>query len=75
MKQECPTYLKTIVKSKTLAATMSDTELEDKSDDNDDEGIMNAFTATVDPTEGVTEIVDEEEDFVESKFEKMDDQY
>ena len=75
MKQECPTYLKTTGKSKALVATLSDTELEDKSDDNDDEGIMNAFTATVDPTEGVTEIVDEEEDFVESKFEKMDDQY
>ena len=29
MKQECPTYLKTIGKSKTLAATLSDTEPED----------------------------------------------
>ena len=35
---------------------------------------MSAFTATVDPTKGVTKIVDEEEDFVESKFEKMDEQ-
>ena len=51
MKQECPTYLKTIGKSKTLAATLSDTKPEDESVDNDDEGILNAFTATVDPTE------------------------
>ena len=53
MKQECPTYLKTIGKSKTLVATLSDTEPEDESDDNDDEGILNAFTAAVDPTEGL----------------------
>ena len=74
MKQECPTYLKTIRKSKALVATLSDTEPEDDSDDNDDEGILNAFTATVDPTDGVLEIVDDEEDLVNSKFEKMDDQ-
>ena len=36
MKQECPTYLKTIGKSKALATTLSDTEPEDDSDDNDD---------------------------------------
>ena len=52
MKQECPTYLKTIGKSKTLTTTLSDTEPEDESDDNDDKRILNAFTATVDPTEG-----------------------
>ena len=74
MKQECTTYLKTIGKSKTLAATLSDTEPEDDSDDNDNEGILNAFTATVDPTDGVSEIVDDEEDLVDSNFEKMDDQ-
>ena len=51
LKQECPTYLKSIGKSKALAATLSDTEPEDESNDNDDEGILNAFTATVDPTE------------------------
>ena len=44
MKQECPTYLKTIGKSKALAATLSDTEPEDDSD-NEDDGILNAFTA------------------------------
>ena len=53
MKQECPTYLRTIGKSKVLVATLSDSELEDESNDNDDEGILNAFTATVDPTEGL----------------------
>ena len=42
-----------IGKSKVLAATLSDTELEIESDDSDDEGILNGFTATVDPTEGV----------------------
>ena len=74
MKQECPTYLKTIGKSKALVTTLSDTEPEDDSDDNDDEGILNAFTAIVDPTDGGLETVDDEEDLVDSKFEKMDDQ-
>ena len=35
---------------------------------------MSAFTAVVDPTEGIVAAMDEEEDLVESKFEKMDDQ-
>ena len=73
MKHECPTYLKSIGKSKALAATLSDTEPEDDSDNEDDE-ILNAFTASVDPTKGIVEDVDEEEDLVDSKFEKMDDQ-
>ena len=73
MKQECPTYLKTIVKSKTLAATLSDTELEDDFD-NEDDRILNVFTATVNPTDGIVEDVVEEEELVESKFKKMDDQ-
>ena len=51
---------------------MSDTEPEIESDNNDEKGILNAFIAIVDPTEGVIEIVDVEEDLVESKFEKMD---
>ena len=71
MKQECPTYLKTIGKSKALAATLSNTELEDDIDDNDDEGILNAFTAIENPIEGIVGEVDKEEDLVESKFEKM----
>ena len=58
MKQECPTYLKTIRKSKALAATLSDTEPEDDSD-NEDDGILNAFIAIVNPTEGIVEDVDE----------------
>ena len=73
MKQECPTYLKTIGKSKALATTLSDTEPEDDSD-NEDDGILNAFTTPVNPTEGIVEDVDEEEELVESKFEKMDEQ-
>ena len=73
MKQECPTYLKSIKKSKALAATLSDTEPEDDSDDEDDR-ILNAFIASVDPTKRIVEDVDEEEDLVDSKFKKMDDQ-
>ena len=73
MKHECPTYLKSIGRSKTLASTLSDTEPEDDSD-NEDDGILNAFTATVNPTDGIVEDVVEEEELVESKFEKMDDQ-
>ena len=49
MKQECPTYFKTIGKSKPLAAT-------------------------IDPTDGGSKTVDDEEDLVDSKFEKMDEQ-
>ena len=67
MKQECPTYLKLIGKNKALPATLSDTEPETELDDSDDEGILSAFTATVDPTEGIVEAMDEEEDLVESK--------
>ena len=52
---------------------MSDTDPENDSD-NDDEGILNTFTATVNLTKGMVEEVDEEEDLVESKFEKMDEQ-
>ena len=73
MKHECPTYLKSIGKSKALAATLSDTELE-KDSDNKDDRILNAFTTTVNPTDGIVEDVDEEEELGESKFEKMDDQ-
>ena len=74
MKQECLTYLKTIGKSKALATTLSDTEPKDELDDNDDEGILNAFIATVNPTDRVLETVNDEEDLVDSKFEKIDDQ-
>ena len=35
---------------------------------------MNAFTATINPIDGIVEDMDEEEELVESKFEKMDDQ-
>ena len=42
--------------------------------DNEDDGILNAFTAIVNPTEGIIENVDEEEELVESKFEKMNEQ-
>ena len=66
-------YLKTIGKSKALAATLSDIEPKDDLD-NEDDGILNAFIATINPIEEIVEDVDEEEEFVESKFEKMDEQ-
>ena len=52
MKQECPAYLKTIGKSKALATTLSDTKPEDDSN-NEDGGILNSFTATMNPTRGL----------------------
>ena len=71
MKQECPTYLKSIWKSRAIVATLSDTESEIELENSDDENILNVFTVIVDPTEGVTETVDNEKDLVDSKFEKM----
>ena len=73
MKQKCPTYLKSIGKTKALAATLSDTELEDDSN-NEDDGILNGFTTIVNPTDGIIKDVVEEEELLESNFEKMDDQ-
>ena len=52
MKQESPIYLKTIGKIKALATTLSDTEPEDDPNSKDD-GILNAFTITVNPTRGL----------------------
>ena len=66
-------YLKTIGKSKALVATLSDIKPEDDSDNENDE-ILNVFTTTVNPIERIVEEVDEEEDLMESTFEKMDGQ-
>ena len=68
IKYECPIYLKSIGKSKALAATLSDIEPEGDSD-NEDDRILNAFTTSVDPIEGIVG-----KDLLDSKFEKMDDQ-
>ena len=73
MKQECPTYLKSIGKSKALVATLSNTEPEDDSN-NEDDRILNAFTATVNPTNEIVEDMVKEEELMEYKFEKMDNQ-
>ena len=73
MKHKCPTYLQSFGKSKALAATLSNIEFEDDFD-NEDDGILNAFTTFVDPTKRIVEDVDKEEDLVDSKFKKMDDQ-
>ena len=61
MKHECSTYLKSIGKSKALAAILSDTEPEEDSDNVDDR-ILNAFTATVNPIDGIVEDVEEKEE-------------
>ena len=55
MKHECPTYLKSIGKSKAFAVTLGDIEPEDDSDNKDD-GILNAFTAMVNPTDGIVKM-------------------
>ena len=52
---------------------MSNTEPKDDPDTEDD-GILNAFTAIVNLIKGIVDDVDEEEDLVESKFEKIDEQ-
>ena len=54
MKLECPTYLKSIGKSKALATTLSDIEPKDDSDNKDDR-ILSAFSATVNPTDEIVE--------------------
>ena len=43
---------------RALAATLSDTEPENDSN-NEDDGILNAFTTTINPIEGIVEDVDE----------------
>ena len=42
-------FLGSVNLSMALTATLSDTEPKDESNENDDEGILNAFTATMDP--------------------------
>jgi len=74
MKQECPIYLKSIGKSKALVTTLSDIEPEADSDDSDQDGVVSAFIATVESPEEVVELIDEEEELMESKFERMDEQ-
>ena len=73
MKQECLTYLKSVGKIKALAITLSDTKLEVDSEDSNQEGIVSAFTATIDSSKESEELDDEEEDLMESKFEEMDE--
>ena len=53
---------------------MCNTEPKDDSNDNDDKRILNAFIVIVDPTDGVLEIMDDVEELVDFKLEKMDDQ-
>ena len=74
MKQECPTYLKSIGKSKALATTLSDTEPETDFDNSDQDRIVGAFTAMIESLEEVVELIDKDEELMESKYEKMDEQ-
>ena len=71
MKQECPTYLKTIGKSKTLTATLSDIGPKDDSN-NEDDRILNAFIAIINPIKGIVEDMNEEEKLVEKIDEQND---
>ena len=57
-----------------MAAPLSDTELEADSDESDQDGIVSTFTTTVESSKEVVDLIDEEEELIESKFEKMDDQ-
>ena len=52
---------------------MSDTEPELDSDESDQDGIVSAFTTTVESPKEVVELIDEEEELIESKFKKMDE--
>ena len=74
MKQECPIYLKSIGKSKALATTLSDTEPETDFDNSDQDRIVGAFTAMIESPEEVVELIDKDEELMESKYEKMDEQ-
>ena len=69
MKQECPTYLKSIGKSKAPATTLNDTKPKDNSDNKDDE-ILNTFTATVNPTSGIVEDVELDREELSTKFDE-----
>ena len=73
MKQECLIYLKSIGKSKALVATLSDREPKVDSNESDQDGIVSTFIATVESPKEAVELIDEEEELVESKFEKMDE--
>ena len=61
MKQECPPYVKSIGKSKSLAATLSDTEPKANFDESDQDGIVSAFTSTVESSKEVVDLIDEED--------------
>ena len=74
MKQECPTYLKPTGKSKALATTLSDTKPDADSEDSDQEWTFTAFTASIESSKESKELVDEEEELMESKFEKKDEE-
>ena len=52
---------------------MSDTELEADSENSDQGGIVSAFTATIAFSKESEELVDEEGELMESKFEEMDE--
>ena len=51
----------------TLTATLSDTEPKNDSN-NEDDGILNVFTTTVNPTKGIVEDMDKEEELEMSKM-------
>jgi len=58
--------LKSIGKSKALVATLSDTKLEVDSDESDQDGLGSAFTTIVESPKEVVNLIDEEEELIES---------
>ena len=62
-----------IGKSKVLTAILSDTKLENDSDDNDQEEKIMAFTAPVKLANDTREAISEDEELDESKFETLDE--
>ena len=48
-------------------------ELKADSNESDQDGIVSAFTATVKSPKEVVDLIDKEEELIESKFEKMDE--
>ena len=63
----------TIGKTKVLATTLSDTEPETNSEDSDQEEKFMAFTATIELPKESRELISNDEELTDSKFEKLDE--
>ena len=59
--------------NKPLATTLSDAKPATDLGDNDKKGTFMAFTTTIDSSKESEQLIDEDKDLMESKFEKMDE--